>query len=140
MSSKYEYYGDAGDYNPPLHPEYLLNKEIMDPLPFTEIGEWRAKAKCKEAQDNSLWFASKAHGVSSKSIKGKTVRSRRKRAQKICNTCPVQYECLRYAILNKFRDGIWAGYEMDELTPTDRQVLLQRVKRTERKLNKTVNK
>jgi hypothetical protein len=140
MSSKYEYYGDAGDYNPPLYHEYIINKEIMDPLPFTEIGEWRANAKCREAQDSSLWFANKARGISSKSTKGRVVNSRRKRAQRICKMCPVQYECMRYAILNDFRHGVWAGYEMEELTPTEREKLRQRIERTERKLNKTVNK
>ena len=139
MSSKYEYYGDAGESNPPLHPELLLNKEIMDPLPFTEVGEWRSKAKCK-AEDSSLWFADKPKGINKKSIKGKIVKTRRKRAQNICNTCSVQYECLRYAILNNFKHGIWAGYEMDELTPTEREKLRQRIERKERKLNKTVNK
>lgn len=120
-------------------PTYARDTEYTA-LPFPEVmAEWRSQAKCKD-EDGSLWFASKPKGINNSSIKGKTVKSRRKRAQKICNTCPVQYECLRYAILNKFRDGIWAGYEMDELTPTDRQVLLQRVKRTERKLSKTVNK
>ena len=120
-------------------PTSVLDMDIT-PLPFPEVNaKWRLQAKCRE-KDSSMWFASKPKGINNSSAGGKTVKSRRKRAQKICNTCPVQYECLRYAILNKFRDGIWAGYEMDELTPTDRQVLLQRVKRTERKLSKTVNK
>ena len=117
----------------------VLDMDIT-PLPFPEVnGKWRSEAKCKD-EDGSLWFASKPKGINNSSIKGRIVNSRRRRAQRICKVCPVQYECLRYAVLNDFRDGIWAGYEMDDLTHTDRQVLRQRIKRAERKLSKTVNK
>jgi WhiB family redox-sensing transcriptional regulator len=120
-------------------PTYARDTEYTA-LPFPEVmAEWRSQAKCKD-EDGSLWFASKPKGINNSSIKGIIVNSRRKRAQRICKVCPVQYECLRYAVLNDFRDGIWAGYEMDDLTHTDRQVLRQRIKRAERKLSKTVNK
>jgi WhiB family redox-sensing transcriptional regulator len=120
-------------------PTSVLDMDIT-PLPFPEVhAKWRLQAKCKD-EDSSLWFASKPKGINNSSVKGKVVNSRRKRAQKICRSCPVQYECLRYVILNDFRDGIWAGYEMDDLTPTEREVLRQRVERKEQKLNKTVNK
>ena len=121
-------------------PTCVLDMDIT-PLPFPEPNaKWRDNAKCREAQDSSLWFANKAKGINKKSIKGRIVNSRRKRAQRICKLCSVQYECMRYAILNDFRHGVWAGYEMDELTPTEREKLRQRVERKERKLNKTVNK
>lgn len=120
-------------------PTSVLDMDIT-PLPFPEVNaKWRLKAKCRE-EDSSMWFASKPKGINNSSTRGKTVNSRRKRAQRICNSCPVQYECLRYAVLNDFRDGIWAGYEMDDLKPTEREVLRQRIERKERKLTKTVNK
>lgn len=119
-------------------PTSVLDMDIT-PLPFPEVNaEWRSKAKCRE-EDSTLWFANKPKGINNSSVKGKVINSRRKRAQRICKACPVQYECLRYSILNDFRHGIWAGYEMDELTPTEREVLRQRIERKERKLNKTVN-
>jgi len=40
-------------------------------------------------------------------------------AKKICGGCLVKQECLDYALLNRFRDGIWGG-----LSPTQRNRLL----------------
>jgi WhiB family redox-sensing transcriptional regulator len=40
-------------------------------------------------------------------------------AKKICEKCPVKKECLDYALVNKFKDGIWGG-----LSPTERHRLM----------------
>ena len=40
-------------------------------------------------------------------------------AKKICEKCPVKKECLEYALVNKFKDGIWGG-----LSPTERHRLM----------------
>jgi WhiB family redox-sensing transcriptional regulator len=40
-------------------------------------------------------------------------------AKKICEKCPVKVECLEYALVNKFKDGIWGG-----LSPTERHRLM----------------
>jgi WhiB family redox-sensing transcriptional regulator len=40
-------------------------------------------------------------------------------AKKICEKCPVKQECLNYALVNKFKDGIWGG-----LSPTERHRLM----------------
>jgi WhiB family redox-sensing transcriptional regulator len=40
-------------------------------------------------------------------------------AKKICEKCPVKQECLEYALVNKFKDGIWGG-----LSPTERHRLM----------------
>ena len=50
--------------------------------------------------------------------------STNKFAKAICNSCPVQDECLDYALENKFNDGIWGG-----LTPNERKLLLRNPKR-----------
>jgi WhiB family redox-sensing transcriptional regulator len=41
-------------------------------------------------------------------------------AKNICEKkCPVKQECLDYALVNKFKDGIWGG-----LSPTERHRLM----------------
>lgn len=44
-------------------------------------------------------------------------------AKKICAKCPVKVECLDYALVNKFKEGIWGG-----LSPTERHRLMMRKK------------
>lgn len=35
-------------------------------------------------------------------------------AKKICSTCPVQTDCLRYALETNQSDGIWGGLTLEE--------------------------
>lgn len=35
-------------------------------------------------------------------------------AKKLCSTCPVQRECLTYALESNQLDGIWGGLTLDE--------------------------
>ncbi len=35
-------------------------------------------------------------------------------ARRICFACPVQLDCLRYAIENSIQHGIWGGFTVDE--------------------------
>lgn len=44
-------------------------------------------------------------------------------AKKICAECPVKLECLEYAQVNSFKEGIWGG-----LSPTERHRLMKRKK------------
>lgn len=39
-------------------------------------------------------------------------------ARAICSACPVRTDCLRYALRNNEREGMWGG-----LTPAERDVL-----------------
>jgi len=40
-------------------------------------------------------------------------------AKKICEKCPVKIECLEYALVNRYKDGIWGGQ-----SPTERHRLI----------------
>jgi WhiB family redox-sensing transcriptional regulator len=40
-------------------------------------------------------------------------------AKKICAGCPVKTECLEYALVNKFKEGIYGG-----TSPTERHRLM----------------
>jgi WhiB family redox-sensing transcriptional regulator len=55
---------------------------------------WQSGALCAQA-DPEAFFPEKG---------GST-----KEAKKVCAVCPVQQECLEYALLNEERFGIWGG-------------------------------
>lgn len=38
-----------------------------------------------------------------------------RQVRKICGACPVQPECLEYALSHDMRDGVWAGLSQAEL-------------------------
>lgn len=113
MTSKYEYYGDAGESNPPQHRETIVNKEIMDPLPFPEIGTWRVHSSCR-GEDVKMFFATGEVG------RNKELITKRKEAIAICKGCPVSFQCLRYAVKNGIRWGVWGGKDMQSLKQTER--------------------
>lgn len=48
-------------------------------------------------------------------------------AKKVCAACPVSQDCLAYALVNRFDDGIWGG-----LSPGERQRLLREARRGKR--------
>lgn len=55
---------------------------------------WMDEAACATT-DPDLWFPPKGGEVQS--------------AIRICGTCPVQSDCLNYAVANGFRHGTWGG-------------------------------
>ena len=67
---------------------------------------WMDDARCTDT-DPELWFP-ELDSV-----------WRARAAKRICEKCPVKKECLDYALVNRFRDGIWGG-----LSPTERNRLL----------------
>lgn len=71
-----------------------LNKVLYADL------SWHEKALCKGATE--VFFPEK----------GKSQESRY--AKNICSNCPVSQECLKYAITNNIRFGIWGGHTYKE--------------------------
>lgn len=69
-----------------------------------EVDGWRRQALCACHPDKGAWFAED----------GATAR----RAKAVCRACPVQAECLRYALSCGPLDGIWGG-----TTPYERRRL-----------------
>ena len=67
---------------------------------------WMDDARCVET-DPELWFPELDS------------LWRVAQAKNICGKCPVKQECLDYALVNKFKDGIWGG-----LSPTERHRLM----------------
>lgn len=70
-------------------------KMLLNPEP------WMGQARCREV-DPDLWFPDK--GESDKS----------QRAKEICGRCPVQRQCLQYALDNTECWGVWGGLSYDD--------------------------
>ena len=66
--------------------ETILNHEIE--------AEWMLTAKCRGV-DPVEFFPSDGSGVD--------------RAQRVCGDCPVQVECLEYALAHRIEHGVWGG-------------------------------
>lgn len=66
--------------------------------------EWRQHAACLE-HDPELFFPAGTVGASAAKIAA---------AKRICAGCPVQAECLSYAVTTAQRFGIWGGTDEEE--------------------------
>lgn len=59
------------------------------------VGEWADQGLCVNHPNQDLWFPERGASVSE--------------AKAICRACPVQQECLTYAVNNGEKFGIWGG-------------------------------
>ncbi len=66
--------------------------------------EWWSLAACRNAEPE-LFFPISATSAS---------RSTVERAKRVCASCPVQSQCLRYALRHRQEQGIWGGLTEDE--------------------------
>jgi WhiB family transcriptional regulator, redox-sensing transcriptional regulator len=60
---------------------------------------WMTDAACRD-EDPELFFPVSSGGAGAEQIRNATA---------ICHRCGVQAECLRYALVNHVRYGIWGG-------------------------------
>ena|SRR5579863_8258127 len=79
--------------------------------------EWWGLAACRDAEPE-VFFP-----ISATSASGDTVA----RAKAVCAACPVQSQCLSYALRHRQEQGIWGGMTEDE-----RRLLSRRLARSER--------
>lgn len=56
--------------------------------------DWMRRGRCRD-MDPAIFFPNDGVGVQV--------------AQKICAECPVQGECLEYALVNRVDHGVWGG-------------------------------
>ncbi len=78
----------------------------LDPVlavPITEERPWAAFAICKDRDPDSFFPAN---------VQGE------RDAMRICNGCPVQIDCLEFAMEARIRFGVWGG-----MTEKQRQLL-----------------
>lgn len=66
---------------------------------YTDLS-WHAQALCKGATD--VFFPDRG--------KNNDIRY----AKRICSKCPVQQDCMNYAIKNNIKHGIWGGLAYKE--------------------------
>ena len=63
--------------------------------------EWRDDAACR-GHNPEWWFREGAYSL---------------RAKAICASCPVQVQCLQYALNNREQHGIWGGMDITDRRP-----------------------
>lgn len=64
---------------------------------------WMEKAKCKDRTDVVFFPSNGDNG---------------KNARRFCGDCPVQQQCLQYALRHNLTDGVWGGK-----TPNERKAI-----------------
>jgi len=60
---------------------------------------WREKAACLDS-DPDIFFVDRGHPIT--------------KARRICRDCPVQQECLDYAVTTDQNFGVWGGLRARE--------------------------
>ena len=78
--------------------------------PCGEEMEWQLRAECR-GLPTEIFFASESE-------RGERRTAHEERAKKVCRSCPVQQECLRYAITSVEPFGVWGA-----MTPRERERL-----------------
>ena len=100
------------------------------PTKYTQTGgtrddHWRQRALCRD-QDPDIWFPDPTgiagHGAARIRARGEEI------AVDICEACPVQAECLAWALSNDERYGVWGGK-----TEKERETARLRIQRNRRK-------
>lgn len=78
--------------------------------------EWRHEAACL-SHDPDYWFPAGETGPAAEQIRY---------AKRVCASCPVQEECLEYAVVTNQVSGIWGGLTEEERRPVRRRWLAER--------------
>lgn len=76
-------------------------------LRFADNG-WYDRAACKGQTEKFLFQRYRG-------INGRSLKVRVEEAKAICRGCPVQMRCLRFAVKNHIRFGIWGGVDIENL-------------------------
>ena len=70
-----------------------------------DAADWRSRGACLSA-DPDLFFPISPGGASQRQVR---------RAKAVCATCPVQAECLAFAVETRQAHGVWGGLGEEEL-------------------------
>lgn len=89
--------GDAG-----ARPE-LQAEERLSAMKYAEA-DWRSRGACLSV-DPELFFPLSSVGPAARQLN---------KAKSVCTRCPVQAQCLDFALATRQMDGIWGGTSEDE--------------------------
>ena len=89
--------GDAG-----ARPESLA-EERLSAMKYAEA-DWRSRGACLSV-DPELFFPLSSVGPAAKQLN---------KSKSVCTRCPVQAQCLDFALATRQMDGIWGGTSEDE--------------------------
>lgn len=75
----------------------------VDDAELTDENPWRSDAACLDHPRPDIFFASGESGAEDIA-----------RAKEVCETCPVRFDCLLYAVETAQTYGVWGGTSADE--------------------------
>lgn len=87
---------------------------------LTVTTDWRTLSECRDSDPN-LFFPVGSTGPAVEQIAA---------AKKICASCPVNEECLQYALETNQEAGVWGGYAEDERRRLRKRWLADRRRRS----------
>lgn len=79
---------------------------------------WMASGNCADSDDTDIWFPVDEDDPEFESISAIEAEAAETAAVRRCYGCPVQDQCLQYALELNLVDGVWGG-----LTPVQRNQL-----------------
>lgn len=97
----------------------LMADDGISRIPLTSVGLWKTRAKCASIDDPDIFFPPDGGDAA--------------HARQICAECPVQAECLDYAIGADEEYGIWGGLDPRERWNLKRRRARRRAAEDERR-------
>lgn len=88
--------------------DYEFN-ETLEHIDVLDIRSWDIYAECRDT-DSRLFFSREDKDIDA--------------AKQHCRECPVRWQCLEYALVNKEEDGLWGGRTEGERKIISRQMKL----------------
>jgi Transcription factor WhiB len=85
----------------------------------TWLGQWLDLAACRgtvTSADEDIFFAPDLDEFGgNRGVASRVAATRERQALAVCDCCPVQVECLAYAISTRQQHGVWGGKTQQEL-------------------------
>jgi WhiB family transcriptional regulator, redox-sensing transcriptional regulator len=83
------------------------------------LGPWMDHAACRgmvASADEDIFFAPERDELGgNRGTATRVAATREREALAVCDRCPVQVECLAYAVTTRQQHGVWGGKTQDEL-------------------------
>ena len=85
----------------------------------TRLGPWMDLTACRAmvtSADDDIFFAPELDGLDgNRGVGIRLAATREQQALAVCDRCPVQVECLAYAVATRQQYGVWGGRTQQEL-------------------------